>query len=397
MTRAMDDETRRVFEKIEEYASVWEETAAYTESEGKLTAESAAKVKETGVVRMLQPKEFGGMESHPVDYLKAVLEIGVRDGSAGWVAGVVGIHPHELAQGTRQLQEELWGEDPDTWIASPYMPGGKAIPVDGGYRFSGRWMFSSGTDHCTWVTIGGLICDADGNPVPGKAAHHFCLPREDYEIVEGSWEVMGLKGTGSKDLIVNDVFVPEHRVIDTEPVTEGAGAVDPARDTPLYRMPRNIMFSGAITGATLALAKGALNSFVDWTQARSNRFGTASTDPFQLFALAAAGADIDASILVLLNDIEKAYDKVAAGQQLSFSERAEIRRNQVRASHRAAAAANEVFKVAGGSQLHLSNPMQRRWRDSQAALHHIQTQEAPLYHAYGLDLFGHEVKTAVKI
>lgn len=78
MTRAMDDETRRVFEKIEEYASVWEETAADTESEGKLTAESAAKVKETGVVRMLQPKEFGGMESHPVDYLKAVLEIGVR-------------------------------------------------------------------------------------------------------------------------------------------------------------------------------------------------------------------------------------------------------------------------------------------------------------------------------
>ena len=107
------------------------------------------------------------------------------------------VHPHELAQSDDRLQQELWADDPDTWIASPYAPMGVATPVDGGFRFTGHWKFSSGTDHCQWVMIGGFVANPDGTVNRGDV-RHFCLPREDYEIVQDSWDVLGLRGTGSK-------------------------------------------------------------------------------------------------------------------------------------------------------------------------------------------------------
>lgn len=386
-----------VFAKIEDLADVFSANADLSEDMGRLSDATAQALKQTGVMRMLQPREFGGMETHPCDYLKAVLEIGVRDGSAGWVSGVVGVHPHELAHGHRQMQEEVWGQDPDTWVASPYAPFGRAVPTEGGYRFTGRWSYSSGTDHCQWVMIGGLIADEDGT-VTDPVVKHFVLPRGDYEIVEGSWDVMGLKGTGSKDLVARSVFVPWYRVIDTVGITEGTGGHDPSRqENPLYRMPRNIMFSGVITGGTLALAKGTLVAFIAYAQNRESRMGKASTDPVLLATLGAAAADIDVSILSLLHDTERIYDICAAGRIPTLEERAEVRRNQVRASHRAVAAADSIFKIAGGHAIYRVSSLQRHWRDAQTALHHVSNQEAPIYNAWGLNLFGHPVPAAVKI
>ena len=386
-----------VLERVEQLADLLEENAAKGEELGRLTDETAAALRMSGVVRMLQPKDFGGFESHPVEYFRAVMEIGSHDPSAGWVAGVVGVHPHELAHGDRRVQQEVWGEDPDTWVASPYAPLGRARPVDGGYIFNGRWNFSSGTDHCQWVMIGGLVTDQEGQ-VAEPDPVHFLLPRPDYEIVDGSWEVMGLKGTGSKDLVVKDAFVPGYRTIETKGVTDGTGGHDASRDAvALFRMPRNVMFSGAITAATLAMAKATLAAYVAMTREREGRGGKAALDPFQLSALGAAAADIDASVGHMLWDIERVFDIVSRGELVPLEVRAEVRRNQVRASHRAAAAADSVFQLSGGGALHLHSPLQRRWRDTQAALHHIQNVSGPLFQAYGLNLFGHPIPPNVKI
>ncbi|MEU3945625.1 hydroxylase [Streptomyces sp. NPDC029526] len=385
-----------VLDRVLQHAELLESDAPLSEELGRVSDEAAAALRGSGVIRMLQPRDFGGHESHPSDFMRTVFEIGRRNGAAGWVAGVVGVHPHELAQGDRRMQEEIWGEDPDTWVASPYAPMGRARPVEGGYRFSGRWPFSSGTDHCRWVMIGGLITDQEGN-VTDRETIHFVLPRPDYEIVHDSWDVMGLRGTGSKDIVVKDVFVPEHRLIRTDPVTDGSAGLVAGRDVPLYSMPRNVVFSGAITTATIALAQGTLDAYLAWTRERGSRFGSASRDPFQLSALGPAAADIDASLRHVLHDVDRAFDIVSSGRLLTLSERAEIRRNQVSASHRAAAAADEVFKVSGGSQLHARNPMQRMWRDCQSALHHVQNYAGPLYQAYGMDFFGGEMPAAVKV
>lgn len=394
----MIDSGAAVIDKILEYADVISENAELGDAQGKLTDETVRVMKESGVIRMLQPRDFGGLETHPCEYLEAVLEIGSRDASAGWVAGVVGVHPHELAHGYRQMQEEVWADDPNTWVASPYAPMGRAVPTEGGYIFNGRWPYSTGTDHCDWVMIGGLIVDEEGTQLDPNAVH-FVLPRSDYEIVEGSWEVVGLKGTGSKDIIVRDAFVPTYRTISTVGITDGTGGHDPSRDdSPLYRVPRNTIFSCVITGGTLAASKGALASYINWTRTRrTGRGGQATLDPYQLAALGKASADIEASILHVMHDLERVYEICERRELVPLEVRAEVRRNQVAASHRAVDAVNDIFKLAGAGGIYEEHSLQRWWRDASAALHHIQNQAGPIYQTYGLNLFGHDIPSWVKI
>lgn len=385
-----------VADRVAPVADILEKDAVECDRLGRLTAVTEDALRATGVVKMLQPADFGGTENHPTEFMATVLEIASHSPAAGWVAGVVGVHPHEVALGDRRMQAEIWGDDPETWIASPYAPMGRARPAEGGYLFSGRWPFSSGTDLCKWVTIGGFLTEADGQTISDRRARHFVLPRSDYEIVDDSWQVVGLKGTGSKDLIVRDAFVPSYRVIDTDEITEGTAGATTGRDNPLYAMPRNVMFAGAVSAATLGICKGMLDAFVDLVRVRDGRYGKASLDPYQLAALGDAAADIDASIRHFLTDIDRCYDTCAAGEPTPLSLRAEVRRNQVRATNRAAAAADNLFKIAGGVSLREDLPLERLWRDSQSAIHHIQNVQDPIMHAWGLDFFGHPIPPTIK-
>jgi 3-hydroxy-9,10-secoandrosta-1,3,5(10)-triene-9,17-dione monooxygenase len=234
----------------------------------------------------------------------------------------------------------------------------------------------------------------EGN-VADSEVLHFTLPRSDYEIAHESWHVMGLKGTGSKDLIVKDAFVPFHRVIHTETTTAGMGGLEAGREGTLYSIPRNLLFQGCITTATLALAQGCVDASANFV--KKNPHVRASTDPYQLAALGEAFADLEASKLQLFTDTERVYERLEKGATLTFSDRAAYRRNQVRRSRRAVDAADAVFKLSGGAQLQSKLPMQRFWRDAQAALHHISNQDKAMYQAWGLDYFGHEAPTYVKI
>ena len=122
--------------------------------------------------------------------MNVVAEIGQHSGSATWVSGVVGVHPFEIAQGTRELQQEIWGEDTSVWVASPYAPFGRARRVDGGYVFTGRWPWSTGNYHCEWAVLGGLIVGADGNPGDRlTSTRHFFIPKADYTTYPGEWPV----------------------------------------------------------------------------------------------------------------------------------------------------------------------------------------------------------------
>jgi alkylation response protein AidB-like acyl-CoA dehydrogenase len=390
-------ETISVSESIAAHADVLRDNGIKGDDLGRLTDETVQTLKKTGITRMTQPRDFGGLETHICDYFKAVIEVGALDGNAGWISGVVGVHPHGLAHGHRQLQEELWADDPDTWIASPYAPLGRAKVVDGGYILNGHWGFSSGTDHCTWIVLGGMVVNANDeviDPLP----KHFVLPRQDYEILHDSWEVFGLKGTGSKDIIVKDLFVPTYRVIDTAGLAEGTGGHDPVRhESTLYRLPRNLVFSGIITAGTLGLAKGSLNAFIDWSRGRETRNGRADLDPSQLVAVGAAAADIDASITHVLQDMEAIWDQCDRGEVPSFEDRLRVRRNQLAASHRAVSAADDVFKLSGGGAIHLKHPLQRFWRGAQTALHHASNQTQAVFNGYGLSTFGHEVPAHVRV
>ncbi|WP_040795800.1 hypothetical protein [Nocardia higoensis] len=387
-----------IFSRIEKAAPRLREAHQEAEDLGRLPDATAADLREIGVIRMLQTEEFGGYEADPGDFLDAVMRIAAVNGPAGWVSGVVGLHAWEVSQMPIEVQKQVWGEDPDVWVASPYTPIGRAVPTDGGYIFSGKWSFSSGTDHCSWIYLGGLRVLADGSTDTHENALHFLLPRKDYEIVEGSWDVVGLAGTGSKDIVVDEVFVPHERVVALNDLFHGVQADRVGRGGQLYQMPYSAMFPGAITAATIGLAMGALDAFTEYESARViSRRGAASRNVFHLATLAEAASDIEASRLQVLDDLRRVRDIVAADEEVSLQQRILLRRNQVRASRRAVDAVDALFRHAGGNALRRDQRMQRFWRDCHAALNHVSNVGEPVYEGWGMQFFGHDVTGGLRV
>lgn len=383
--------SNEVLDTIEKSAGFFQDRAGVAEDLGRLPDDTAQAIKDSGLIRMLQPQQFGGYEAHPCDFLDAVMALGASCGASGWVAGVVGVHPWELALFDARVQEEIWGTDPDTWIASPYAPMGRARPVDGGYVFNGRWPFSSGTDHCEWAVLGGIFLDADGNPTAEARGGHFVLPRSDYEIVQDSWQVAGLKGTGSKDLIVKDAFVPTHRTVDEAALFSGSLGGGKA---PLYRLPWMALFPSAITASVLGMAQGALAGTLDYQRSRVTVFQTrASEDPHVMSAIGEASAEIAVSRTQLLDNMRRIFDVCSADAEVSLLMRADARRDQVAAAWRSARAVDTLYASAGGNAIRLDKPVQRFWRDIHAGLNHAVHISGPVYQAWtgvsmGVELTG---------
>jgi 3-hydroxy-9,10-secoandrosta-1,3,5(10)-triene-9,17-dione monooxygenase len=384
--------THEVVSRVAEIAPRLAAAADETERLGRLSDESVKLVREAGVMRLLQPADFGGYAAHPRDFAEAVMAVAAQCGSSGWVCGVGGVHPWEMALMDRKLQAEVWGGNPDTWIASPYAPQGIATPVDGGYTLRGRWNFSSGTDHCEWIFLGALVGGPDGRPAMPPKSMHVVLPRADYTIVEDSWDVIGLSGTGSKDIIVKDAFIPAYRTIDFEDVAAGEVAAERAgRTETVYRLPFWTMFPLGITAAVVGIAEGALAAHLNYQRDRVTAMGTRiRDDPYVLSAISEAAAEISASRIQLLDGISRLYDLAESGQEISFADRAFVRRNQTRCAWRAVAAVDEIFARSGGNAVRRSNPVQRFWRDAHVGLQHAIHIPGAIYHSTALISMGIE-------
>ena len=358
---------------------------------GRLDERAVKAVREAGVIRLLQPKTHGGHEAHPREFAETVMKIAALDGSTGWVAGVVGVHPWEMAMADRRVQDEVWGEDPDTWIASPYAPMGVLRPVDGGYVFNGRWQFSSGTDHCDWIFLGGRLGDAEGRPIMPPTHFHVILPRSSYEIVDDSWDVVGLKGTGSKDIIVADAFVPDYRVLPFASVSDGSAAREAGLTSTLYHVPFSQTFPLGITAAVIGIAEGTLAHHLAYQKDRTQITGTKiKDDPHVLYAVSEASAEISASRTALIENICRFYDQAEAGRPSTFEERAAGRRVQVQAAWRAVRAVDEIVGRSGGNGMRMSSPIQRFWRDAHMGLVHAIHVPGAVFHASALTNLGVE-------
>lgn len=384
--------SHKVIGQVEEIAEQLASTADETERLGKLSDESVKLIRQAGVMRMLQPTDFGGYAAHPRDFAEAVMAVAKICGSTGWICGVGGVHPWEMALMDRKLQAEVWGENPETWIASPYAAQGVATPTDGGYTLKGRWNFSSGTDHCDWIFLGALVAGPDGKPAQPIKAMHVVLPRKDYTIVEDSWDVIGLSGTGSKDIIVDGAFIPEYRTIDSAQVAEGeAAAARAGRTETVYKIPFWAMFPLGITAAVIGISEGALAAHLDYQRCRVTAMGTKiKDDPYVLYAISEAAAEIAASRLQLLDGISRLYDLADAGRPITFEDRALVRRNQIRCAWRAVDAVDEIFARSGGNAARKHNPLQWFWRDAHVGLQHAIHTPGTVYHATALTTMGIE-------
>ncbi|MGW5715200.1 hydroxylase [Amycolatopsis sp. NPDC003865] len=387
-----------VVSRIEESGPKLAALAEENETLGKLSDETAALLRAAGVMRLLQPRKFGGYAAHPRDFAEAVMAVARHDGAAGWVCGVVGVHPWEVAQMDPRLGQEIWGTNPDTWIASPYMPNGIAEPAEGGYVLNGRWPFSSGADHCEWDFLGAMVGDGKGKPVMPPSVRHVILPRSDYRILDDTWDVVGLAGTGSKDVVVEGAFVPGYRTLDQVAVQEGRAAEEHGVTDSLYQLPFAAMFPLGITAAVIGICEGALAAHVAQQRDRVAVTGVqVRDDPYVLYASGEAASEIQASRIQLLDGISRLFDTLESGKPISLEARSDVRRNQVRCAWRAVAAVDEIFARSGGNAIRRSNPIQRFWRDAHAGLSHMIHVPGVAYHANALTQMGLELPPPMRI
>ena len=385
--------SEQVIAGVRDLLPVLRERAEDAEDARCVPEESIKALQETGFFKLLQPKPYGGYEADPVTFYTAVKLIAGACGSTGWVASILGVHPWHVALFDAQAQEEVWSEGHDVRISSSYAPMGKATVVEGGYRLSGRWSFSSGCDHCTWVLLGGPAF-ADGKPVD------FCtylLPISDYSIVD-VWDMVGLRGTGSNDIVVEDIFVPQHRALSFIATSKCRTPGQEVNPGPLYRLPYGSVHPTTITAPIIGMAQGAYDAHVEHQRkrVRAAYAGEQSKeDPFAKVRIAEAASEIDAAWLQLTHNIEELYQLAIRGEKMPISTRLRVRRDQVRGTERAIWAIDRLFENSGGRALQRGTPIQRFWRDAHAGRVHAANDAERAYVMFGTGAFGLPVENAM--
>ena len=334
-------------------------------------AESIAEFHEAGFFRILQPKRWGGYEMHPnvfYDVQKALAE-GCM--STGWMYGVVGCHPYELALFPEQAQIDVWGEDTSTLASSSYQPVGKVTVVDGGFRLSGRWGFSTGSVHCQWVVLGAMVPPTEPGGAPDMRA--FLLPRSDYTIDTDSWHVFGLQGTGSHDVIVDDVFVPEYR---THRSVDGFLCTNPGQKSnpgALYTLPWAQVFTRSVSTAAFGGARAAISAAIEIAQSRiSTNTGKASkNDPFLLAAIAKADAQVTEMEQTLRLTFEDLMGYAERGETIPMAKRTLYAYSSSSVVRRMADLVDDMVQLLGGRAIYMSSPIIQPWLDLNAGRAHV--------------------------
>ncbi|MDT4935631.1 MAG: 3-hydroxy-9,10-secoandrosta,3,5(10)-triene-9,17-dione monooxygenase [Pseudonocardiales bacterium] len=357
-----------VLDAVTDLLPTLRERTQETEDLRRIPDDSVKALQETGFFRLLQPKRHGGREASPVDFYRGVRLISSACGSTGWVSSVLGVHPWQLALFDERAQREVWGEDSTTLISSSYAPMGRAKAVEGGFTFSGRWSFSSGCDHARWIFLGGLVMGEEGVPVDFRT---FLLPRADYEI-DDVWDTIGLRGTGSNDIIVENAFVPEYRTLSFMDTGRCVCPGQQVNTAPLYKLPFASVFSCSIAVPVVGMATGAYEAYVSWTRerVRASTGGKASDDSFNQLRIAEAAGKIDAAVGAIERNINEELALAEAGEKIPVALRVRVRRDQVNATGAAIQAVDRLFESAGGRALKAGTPIQRFWRDAHAGRVH---------------------------
>jgi 3-hydroxy-9,10-secoandrosta-1,3,5(10)-triene-9,17-dione monooxygenase len=365
-------------DRVRELLPVLQERAPRAEKLRMLPAETVAEFADAGFFRALQPKRYGGLELRPEAFFDAVISIGTVCASSSWVLSVLGVHSWHLALFDNQAQEDVWGESPGALISSSYAAAGAVRRVPGGYRLSGTWPFSSGSDHCQWAFLGGIVPDGAEEPVPARDdvrnppdVRTFLVPMSECTLVD-NWFVAGLSGSGSKAISAEDVFVPYHRTHRFTDIRSGGSPGLKENTAALYKLPFGSLYCYAIAAPIIGTARGMYDTFVARGRERlaaASRHGRSDDAPLQL-SIAHTAADLDAVTLQLRHNFASMTSAAQAGREIGMDARSRCRWDAAHAADVATACADRVFQASGGSAIFLENPLQRAFRDAHAMRAH---------------------------
>jgi 3-hydroxy-9,10-secoandrosta-1,3,5(10)-triene-9,17-dione monooxygenase len=360
--------------------------ASRTERERRLPDETIADLHDSGLLRALQPRAAGGAEL-PYECLVRVTATLARGcGSTAWVYANLANHHFMLALWPAEAQHEIWGVSADALIGSALMfPPGRATAIPGGYRLSGRWKFSSGIDACTWTMVGG-IASADGE-LPDYRV--FLLPGADYRVID-TWHAAGLRGTGSNDIEVTDVFVPEHRALAVR-LMKGCAAPGAALNpSALYRLPVFDMFPYVVAAVSLGIASAAVECFTEDTRHRVTSYRTTllADHATTQARLGEAAAAVDAAERLLIGNCRRAMELAERNEVPPVAEKIRLRRDGAYAARLCTRAVDLLFEAGGAEYLYEDKPMQRFFRDIHAAQSHYSLAWDVIAAAAGKHMLG---------
>ncbi len=363
------------------------ERAAQSEELRRCHPDTIKDLHEAGLMRLMQPARFGGSELGLEVAMNVVLELCKGCASTAWVASNLISHSWNIGQFELQAQEDVWGEDPNALAATGLaFPCGKAKPVEGGYRISGKWPFASGVDASSWMLVGAMTEQAAGAP----ERRFFLVPQTDFKSHD-NWRAYGLTATGSHDVQIQDAFVPAHRSMSAEVFAAGQN-VPGAKvyENRLFQMPTFAAFGYVLSIVPLGTAKAAVEQF---TASMRQRAGTytgvrvAELGPVQA-RIAEAAACVEFAEVVLRRDWRELVDMNEENQFPGMETKLRWKRNVAFATQLAVRAIDTLMPAAGAGGLLQALPLQRQFRDIHAASAHIALTWDVHAAAYGQSALG---------
>ncbi len=330
--------------------------------------ETMADLVDSGVLRACMPKRWGGFELPFGAHTDIAMELSRHDGSAGWVAGIIGSHNWWIGKFNVETQEEVLTNDPNALIGAAFAskPGTKAVAVDGGYRVTGEWMWTSGIHHCGWCALMTPLPKPDGPP-----DLLMIMFKQGQYTVKDVWNVPGMKATGSNNVIVNDVFVPTGRatrVHELNSKTSPGQALNPGWT---YKLPMLEVFAYSVAGPTLGCARGALDSFIAQMGSRTALDGSKVADYQALqMRVAESSAELDAAYALYRADLDYMNSVAEADGNLTYMETQRFKRNCAYIANLSRRSGLRLIEAMGAVGVDDNNPVQVMFADTLAGAAH---------------------------
>ena len=379
-------EERAVLQRARRLIPLLAERAPEAAAARRVPAATIAEYRDAGILRILQPRRFGGMQGRFSLFSRIVEELSYGCASSAWVYGVLAEHQWIIAQYPNEAQIDVWGDDPEAVASSSLAPRAAAKRVPGGWRLSGRYPFSSGCDYAQWAILGAFLGEV-GDP---RTIAYLLAPLAECEIAD-DWQTLGLAGTGSKSLVLRDVFVPEHRVVMVSDLFAGTppGAlVHP--DYPVLRAPRGFLVSYSLPPVAIALGRRALDIACAALAGRVSRGVSklAESEVVQM-AVGEAAAAIDAATLLLHTGRDSSTAEVSSGRKITEAEALRARRDMVYAQHQVAWAVDKLCEVDGARWVYDNDELGAIRRDVMTILTHHAASRPAAMAPYGRLLLTH--------
>lgn len=345
-------------------------------------------LKPSGVFRMYVPDDLGGPGVTAWESLEVLEELGYHDGATGWCAMIGSTTSLMSSILPDPHAGEVFG-DPDGIGGGFAMPNGRAVPVEGGLRVTGRWQWGSGTRHCNWIGGGCLVVDENGERSPradGLSVPFVFFPAEDVEFID-NWHVSGLSGSGSGDYQVTDVFVPEGRWVQM-------GRDEPVRSNTLSRFSFYGLLACGVSAVAVGIGRRSIDELVLLAGAKrpqGSRRTLAERGQVQA-DVAIAEAKLASAWAYLRDSVQRSWDWAEAGHAPTVEQRRQMRLGATHATQTAAEVAELMYKAGGGAAVYKTSPLQRTFRDAYVATQHAMV--APrTFDTYGRLRLGLETDT----